>query len=71
MGRRNRDLTMHASGTALMKRPNGLAFSCRERAGRRLQNANDLAREAVNCNIPWAGAHSRPEKLPYQPSRRL
>jgi hypothetical protein len=29
---------------------NGLAFSCRERAGRCLQNANDLAREAVSCN---------------------
>jgi hypothetical protein len=31
-------------------RPNGLAFSCRERAGRERQNTNDLAREAVNCN---------------------
>jgi hypothetical protein len=31
-------------------RPNGLAFSCRERAGKSLQKANDLARAAVNCN---------------------
>jgi len=30
--------------------PNGLAFSCRERATTSLQNANDLAREAVSCN---------------------
>jgi len=29
---------------------NGLVFSCRERAGRRLQHANDLAREAVSWN---------------------
>jgi hypothetical protein len=32
------------------ERPNGLAFSCRERAGRELQKTNDLAREAVSCN---------------------
>jgi len=32
--------------------PNGLAFSCRERAGTGYQNATDLAREAVNCNHP-------------------
>jgi len=31
-------------------RPNGLAFSCRERAKKSLQKANDLAREAVSCN---------------------
>ena len=30
--------------------PNGLAFSCRKRAGRSLQNAIDLAREAVTWN---------------------
>jgi hypothetical protein len=29
--------------------PNGLGISCRERAGRCLQKANDLAREAVSC----------------------
>jgi len=36
-------------------RPNGVAFSCRERAGRELQNATDLAREAVNCNAVLGG----------------
>jgi hypothetical protein len=30
--------------------PNGLAFSCRERAEASLQKPYDLAREAVNCN---------------------
>ena len=30
-------------------RPNDLAFSCRERAATSLQNATDLAREAVGC----------------------
>jgi hypothetical protein len=30
--------------------PNGLPFSCRERAVYHLQKANDLAREAVGCN---------------------
>ncbi len=35
--------------------PNGLAFSCRERAGKGLQNANDLAREAVSCNAGLDG----------------
>jgi len=30
--------------------PNGLAFSCRERAKTSLQNSTDLAREAVSCN---------------------
>jgi len=29
---------------------NGLAFSCRKRAGSECQKINDLAREAVNCN---------------------
>ncbi len=33
-----------------MERPNGLVFSCRERAITSLQNANDLAREAVSWN---------------------
>ena len=37
-------------GEGLIMRPNGLAFSCRERAGQCLQNATDLARKAVNCN---------------------
>src|SRR3954463_5410346 len=35
---------------ALTVPPNGLAFSCRERAGSECQKINDLAREAVNCN---------------------
>jgi hypothetical protein len=39
----------------MTRRPNGLAFSCRERAGKSLQNANDLAREAVNCNAGLGG----------------
>jgi hypothetical protein len=39
-----------------MRRPNGLAFSCRERARRRLQKTNDLAREAVNCNAVFGGS---------------
>jgi len=30
--------------------PNGVAFSCRERAADHLQKSQDLAREAVNCN---------------------
>jgi hypothetical protein len=30
--------------------PNGLTFSCRARIADHLQNANDLAREAVSCN---------------------
>jgi hypothetical protein len=34
--------------------PNGLAFSCRERAANKCQKAHDLAREAVNCNA-WFG----------------
>jgi hypothetical protein len=34
------------------KRPNGLASSCHKRARRSLQNATDLAREAVCCNRP-------------------
>jgi hypothetical protein len=35
--------------------PNGLAFSCRERAQRSRQKRHDLAREAVNCNAVLAG----------------
>jgi hypothetical protein len=31
-----------------------LAFSCRERAGRALQNTNDLARAAVSWNAVLA-----------------
>jgi len=41
--------------TTLPQPPNGLAFSCRERAGRRLQKTNDLAREAVSCNAGLGG----------------
>ena len=33
-----------------LKPPNGMAFSCRERAADHLQKPYDLAREAVNCN---------------------
>jgi hypothetical protein len=36
-------------------RPNGLAFSCRERAAETCQKANDLAREAVSCNAGLGG----------------
>jgi hypothetical protein len=36
--------------------PNGLAFSCRERAGRNLQKPTDLAREAVCCNAVFGGS---------------
>jgi len=32
-----------------------MTFSCRERAGRSLQKADDLAREAVNCNAGLGG----------------
>jgi hypothetical protein len=36
--------------------PNGMPFSCRERAATGCQNTNDLAREAVGCNgIPFGG----------------
>ena len=35
--------------------PNGLAFSCRERARQCLQKPNDLAREAVSCNAGLGG----------------
>ena len=34
-------------------RPNGLAFSCRERDANHLKKPHDLAREAVNCNADW------------------
>ena len=36
--------------------PNGLAFSCRERAGTSFSKLNDLAREAVGCNAGLGGA---------------
>jgi hypothetical protein len=36
--------------------PNGLAFSCRERAANCLQKTNDLAREAVGCNAVFGGS---------------
>ncbi len=39
-----------------MERPNGMAFSCRERAVYHLQKTNDLAREAVSCNAGLGGA---------------
>jgi hypothetical protein len=53
---RTTHLTRSGLSTTQPQRPNGLAFSCRERAGRSLQNATDLAREAVNCNLSsrWA-----------------
>jgi hypothetical protein len=35
--------------------PNGLAFSCRERAQKQPQKSDDLAREAVSCNAVLAG----------------
>jgi hypothetical protein len=37
--------------------PNGLGISCRERAAEHLQNATDLAREAVNCMPLLARKH--------------
>jgi hypothetical protein len=45
-----------------MEPPNGLAFSCRERAGSSLQNTNDLARSGrLQCRVrrPRAGAVHR------------
>jgi len=36
---------------ATMEPPNGLPFSCRERAAETYQKANDLARAAVGCNL--------------------
>jgi hypothetical protein len=36
--------------------PNGLAFSCRERATTSLQKANDLVRGAVGCNANPLGS---------------
>jgi hypothetical protein len=48
-------------GSAVMKvrnkPPNGLRISCRERAAEHLQNATDLAREAVNCMPLLARKH--------------
>jgi hypothetical protein len=41
-----------SSTRSVIRWPNGLAFSCRERAADHLQKPNDLAREAVNCNHP-------------------
>jgi hypothetical protein len=46
-----------------IRRANGLAFSCRERAGRSPQNANDLAREAVNCNAVFGGSRDAHDEL--------
>ena len=43
-------LVARDEAAAVRAPPNGLAFSCRERAGSSLQKANDLAREAVSCN---------------------
>jgi hypothetical protein len=42
-----------------------MAFSCRERAITSLQKANDLAREAVNCNavLGAQAARSLPNAL--------
>src|SRR3954452_14834092 len=49
--------------TSKHQQPNGLAFSCRERAGGSLQKTNDLAREAVSCNAGlgrhWPILHCR------------
>src|SRR5689334_3517883 len=37
--------------------PNGLAFSCGERARKQLPKPNDLAREAVSCNAGLGRNH--------------
>ena len=49
-------------------RPNGLAFSCRERAGRSCQNINDLAREVTSKDINenYRGNYPRLLKLKKQ-----
>ena len=41
------------------ERPNGLAFSCRERARESFSKTNDLAREAVSCNAGLGRKGSR------------
>ena len=45
----------HFTSPGIDKRPNGLAFRCRERARNRLQKRTDLAREAVSCNAGLGG----------------
>jgi len=50
--------------------PNGMAFSCRERATTSCQNVNDLVREAVGWNFR-DGTQSlltRETPTPYEPS---
>ncbi len=44
---------------AASRPPNGLAFSCRERAGRCLSKPNDRARAAVNCNAGFGAQAAR------------
>ena len=43
--------------------PNGLAFSCRERAADHLPKSSDLAREAVSCNAGLGGTGSHTAAL--------
>jgi hypothetical protein len=43
----------------MAKLPNGLPFSCRERAAETRQKPNDLAREAVGCNGGLGGLARR------------
>jgi hypothetical protein len=52
-----------------MVQPNGLAFSCRERAAEHLQKTNDLAREAVSCNAVFGG-HAEDLRLLHARFRR-
>jgi hypothetical protein len=44
------DTNQGRQSEVLVERPNGLAFSRRERAERQLQKRHDLARKAVGCN---------------------
>jgi len=39
--------------------PNGLPISCRERASKYCQKANDLAREAVGCMGLFGGTSDK------------
>jgi hypothetical protein len=50
-------LSKSGEGVRGSRWPNGLAFSCRERAADYLQKATDLAREAVNCNAVLGRMH--------------
>jgi len=54
--------------------PNGLAFSCRERAQGNLQKTNDLVREAVGCNAGLdrvSGLGKQPEPHPLLSGQTL